>query len=125
VGEIRPLIAHTLSFMRRLRHHPLIALFCVLCLLGAQQAAHAHFVGHLGAAAETTAVHSGSDEAPGLEYVCTTCAAFSALSSAPPSQAAAPAASPAANQVHAAVVSRFVPAPAPPPYASRAPPVVS
>jgi len=43
--------------MRRLRHHPLIVLLCALCLLGAQQAANAHFIGHAGTAAETSACH--------------------------------------------------------------------
>jgi hypothetical protein len=125
VGEIRSLIAHTLSVMRGLRHHPLIVLLCVLCLLGAQQAAHAHFIGHLGAAAEATAVQSDSDAAPALEYICATCAAFAALSSAPPTHVAPPAGSPAAMTLHAAAVPTFVPAPTPPPYASRAPPAVS
>ncbi|HEX8964618.1 MAG TPA: hypothetical protein VF801_16580 [Rhodocyclaceae bacterium] len=111
--------------MRALRHHPLIALLCALCLLGAQQAAGAHFAGHLGAAARTTTVHhSAGDELPALDGICATCAAFAALSSAPPPHSIVLAAVriPAVRPVPLAPV--FTPAPAAPPYASRAPPAV-
>lgn len=73
--------------MRRLRHHPLIALLCALFLLGAQQAAYAHFLSHLGIAAETVVQDGGDNEhgaATTLSHVCTTCAAFSALAGAAP-----------------------------------------
>lgn len=112
--------------MRRLRTHPLIAWLCALCLLGAQQAANAHYVGHLGAASAAFAVQqgTGSDETPALEKICATCAAFAALSSAPPSAAAVASAVgfDAVRPLFYAPV--FTPAPAAPPYASRAPPAV-
>lgn len=111
--------------MRRLRTHPLIALLCALCLLGAQQAANAHFIGHLGtAAAATTFDKNAADESPALERICSTCAAFAALSSAPPSHVALLAAVRTLFAPPVVVVPIFTPAPAAPPYASRAPPVV-
>jgi hypothetical protein len=112
--------------MRRLRSHPLIALLCALCLLGAQQVANAHYVGHLDSASGALAVHKsgGSDEAPALERICATCAAFAALSSAPPSDPAVPSAVGFAAVRPLFFASVFTPAPAAPPYASRAPPAV-
>lgn len=112
--------------MRRLRAHPLIALLCALCLLGAQHAANAHYVGHLGAATAASAIHQsgGSDEAPVLERICATCAAFAVLSSAPPSDSAIPAAVGFAFIRPPFFAPVFTPAPAAPPYASRAPPAV-
>ena len=111
--------------MKRLRSHPLIALLCALCLLGAQQVANAHFIGHFQASAKTAALQpSGGDETPAAERICVTCAAFAALSSAPPSDVPVVAAMRAAYACPATAAHHFTPAPAAPPYASRAPPVV-
>lgn len=111
--------------MRSLRRHPLIALLCVLCLLGAQQAANAHFIGHLGTAAEASAFHKGgADDASALDSVCATCAAFAALSSSPPSYAAPFVALRVGSPRPASSHPFLTPAPAAPPYASRAPPAV-
>lgn len=114
--------------MRRTRRHPLIVLLCAVFLLGAQQAAYAHFLGHLGIAAETTASDGGDNEhgaATTLSHVCTTCAAFSALGGAAPA-ADAPAfdfLEPTASALPLPAAAPFV-ARAGPPAGARAPPSV-
>ncbi|MDD5250415.1 MAG: hypothetical protein PHY45_15635 [Rhodocyclaceae bacterium] len=112
--------------MKRPRLHPLIALLCALCLLGAQQAANAHFIGHLGSAAEATAFHKGGTggDAPALDGVCKTCAAFAALVAAPPAYTPPPAVARVPNTRLFVQAPVFTPAPPAPPYSSRAPPVV-
>jgi hypothetical protein len=71
--------------MVRLR--PFIAVLLALLLLGAQQAAFAHMIGHLGAALaaiETAATGNGDGdgETLGLSHVCTACVSLSALDGA-------------------------------------------
>lgn len=65
--------------MRRPR--PLLALLLSLLLLGAQQAAFAHLIGHLEA--EMTAVEHRHDhrhgDHDGLSHVCTTCVGLAVL----------------------------------------------
>ena len=66
-------------------HRPLFALLFSLLLIGSQQAALAHMVGHLGGQAET-AVHqeeSGHGAALSLSHTCTTCIAYAALDGPP------------------------------------------
>ncbi|MDO8931380.1 MAG: hypothetical protein Q7U97_03215 [Rhodocyclaceae bacterium] len=113
--------------MRRTRLHPLIAVLCALFLLGAQQAAYAHFLGHLGLGTETV-VQEGGDADHGaastLSHVCTTCAAFAALDSAPPPSVLAHAAERIDLAVFAGRPVAAVAAHPAPPYASRAPPAV-
>jgi len=113
--------------MRRPIRHPLILLLCALCLLGAQQAAYAHFLSHLGIAAETVARAGGDAEhgaAATLSHVCTTCAAFSAAGAAPPPVP------PSLPGVHAVAAAMAAPpvghlaAVATPPCGARAPPAV-
>jgi len=53
--------------MRR-RPSPLIAILCALFLLGAQQAAYANFIGHLGIPTETK-WHEGSDAEHGDRFI--------------------------------------------------------
>lgn len=112
--------------MRRPVRHPLIVLLCALCLLGAQQAAYAHFLSHLGIAVETAARAGGDAEhgaAATLSHVCTTCAAFSAGGAPPP----APPALAVARAVEATLVAPSVgrvAAVAAPPCGARAPPAV-
>lgn len=76
--------------MRRVLH-PLLALLLSLLLLGGQQAALAHMLGHAvaPAAAQTASeVAQGEDTEHGavlaLSHVCTTCIAFAAADLAPP-----------------------------------------
>jgi hypothetical protein len=72
--------------MARLR--PFIAVLLSLLLLGAQQVAFAHMIGHIGAAsaAVTTAGHGddGHGEALNLSHVCTTCVSAAGLAAAAP-----------------------------------------
>lgn len=113
--------------MRRHRLQPLIALLCALFLLGAQQAAYAHFLGHIGFAEEVVAQDGGDSEhgaASTLSHVCTTCAAFAALDAAPP---VAPVPVPAATAVVALPISATpaeLPIRAAAAYSPRAPPAV-
>lgn len=113
--------------MRRSRLHPLIALLCALLLLGAQQAAYAHFIGHIGNQAETAMQEGGDADhgaASSLSHVCTTCASFAALDAAPPVVAAAIPATTATVAVTPAPASPAIPARPALPYAARAPPAV-
>jgi hypothetical protein len=72
--------------MTRLR--PFVAVLLSLLLLGAQQAAFAHMIGHIGAgsAAVTTVDHDdeGHGEALTLSHVCTTCVSAAGMASAAP-----------------------------------------
>lgn len=112
--------------MTRLR--PLVALLLSLLLLGAQQAAFAHMVGHVGAAgAAVTMAGQGDDghgEALNLSHVCTTCVAASGLASAAPFGVPprltfdGVAAAPIEATVHAVAVAPSQP------YLARAPPAV-
>lgn len=111
--------------MRASRLHPLIALLCALLLLGAQQVAYAHFIGHLGSQVETAAQEGGDADhgaASSLSHVCTTCAAFAALDAAPPVVVAATPPSAATAVSLPALPSAATPAHPAPPYAARAPP---
>lgn len=73
--------------MTRLR--PFVAVLLSLLLLGAQQVAFAHMIGHIGgaSAAVTTVDHDdqGHGEALNLSHVCTTCVSAAGLASAAPS----------------------------------------
>lgn len=75
--------------MRRVLH-PFLALLLSLLLLGSQQAALAHMLGHAvaPAAQASTAIAHGEDAGHGaalvLSHVCTTCIAFAAADLAPP-----------------------------------------
>lgn len=110
--------------MRR-RPHPLLAAFFALLLLGAQQAAFAHLIGHLGATAQVMAQpdDDGHGEALTLSHVCTTCVGLSALDGAPPpvlpvlAAAAGTYALPTAPAVAVGAASFS-------PYLARAPPAV-
>jgi hypothetical protein len=71
-----------------IRLRPFLAVLLSLLLLGAQQAAFAHMVGHIGgaSAAVTTVDHDdqGHGEALNLSHVCTTCVGASGLAFAAP-----------------------------------------
>jgi hypothetical protein len=102
----------------------LIAVFAALTLLGAQQAAFAHWAAHLGAPAEIALespdpAHAG---AATLAQFCAGCAAFAGLDATLPAAGAKhePA---AAIHVSSLVSSQAVPAATPRHFDSRAPPV--
>lgn len=111
-----------------IRLRPLVALLLSLLLLGAQQVAFAHMIGHIGPTnAVITTAHQGDEghgEALTLSHVCTTCVSASGLASAVPLAVPprltfdgaflAPMAS--STSVIAAVVPRH--------YLARAPPTV-
>ena len=116
--------------MRRFLH-PLFVLLLSLLLIGSQQAALAHMLGHAvapAAAQPATEVVQGEDSDHGaalvLSHVCTTCIAFAGADLAPPAPLAPPAL--AAGNTAALVVA--VP-PAPTlaflaAFRSRAPPLL-
>ena len=73
-------------------HHPFFALLLALLLLGSQQAALAHLIGHLGATTESVAKQEDSSHGAvlTLSHVCTTCIAFAALASGGPASSHVP-----------------------------------
>jgi hypothetical protein len=102
----------------------LIAVFALLCLFGAQQAAFAHWAAHLGAPVAVGVESSDGEHAAAavLGQSCTSCAAFAGLDAAPPGSTAG------ASVAHA-IAEPALPAPqeksvsAIRRYDSRAPPV--
>jgi hypothetical protein len=72
--------------MTRLR--PIVAVLLSLLLLGAQQVAFAHMIGHVGSASAAVTTVDRDDEGHGealtLSHVCTTCVSASGLASAVP-----------------------------------------
>lgn len=77
----------------------LFSLFAALCLLGAQQAAFAHWAAHLGAPARATLESPDGEHAlaAALGQSCAGCSAFAALDAAPSPAGAMPAAAAAAD----------------------------
>lgn len=107
------------------RPRQLILLLCALFLLGAQQAAFAHLLGHFGIAAESVMQpgnEDGTGSLPSLSHVCTTCLAFTALAAAVPPLARLPALPLALAETPVRAEFPRVPAPGVLPYAARAPP---
>ena len=108
----------------RARSSPLIAILYALFLLGAQQAAFAHWISHIGSAAGAAAQYGDQDnhgDAPG--HSCNVCVAYAALAAAPPSFVAPSAVSQTTAEPVPESTYRHVPARPAPPYASRAPPL--
>jgi len=107
------------------RLRPLLALLCTLCLLGAQQAAYAHWIGHVGIAIGATAPDNGTgNDSDARGNACNSCTAFAALAAAPPAFVAPLAVAQAVAIPATETCSVYVPARPAPPYASRAPPAV-
>ena len=112
--------------MTRLR--PFIALLLSLLLLGAQQVAFAHMIGHIGSVGAAVTTVDGGDEGHGealtLSHVCTTCVSASGLAAAAPFGASprltfdGTFVAPALATIHAVAVA------APHRYLARAPPAV-
>jgi len=79
--------------MRRLLH-PVFALLLSLLLIGSQQAALAHMLGHAVVPAAIQVVDDGDADhgaALSLSHTCTTCIAFAGADLAPPAPLAPPA----------------------------------
>lgn len=109
------------------RPSPLIAFICVLFLLGAQQAACAHWIGHVGAAvgmASAPASGNNRDAGDATFHVCTTCAAFATLDAAPPAFVPPIVVTLAVAISVPDIPTAHVPARTASPYTARAPPVV-
>jgi hypothetical protein len=110
-----------------IRLRPLVAVLLSLLLLGAQQAAFAHMISHLGhgnPAAVTVADRGddGHDEALSLSHVCTTCVSVSVLSAAAPAGVPPPLTFDGATVAPAPLTGAVFDAPAPLSYLARAPP---
>jgi dihydroorotase len=72
---------------RRCVLHPLLVLLLSLLLVGGQQAALAHMLGHATTAEVVEVVQEGDvghDAALVLSHTCTTCLAFAGADAAPP-----------------------------------------
>jgi hypothetical protein len=105
--------------MHRLRL--IVAIFFALCLLGAQQAAYAHVLGHIGCTTETASAPDGN-KAP--HDPCLACTAFAGLAAAPPAFIAPMALAHGAPIPSTDLPTSYLPTRPAPPYASRAPPAV-
>jgi len=103
----------------------LILTLCALFLIGAQQAAFSHLIGHLGLTATASAQPAeaaGDAVALSLSHLCTSCLAISALAAGAPLPASMPAAPSAISGLPDGRVHAGLPVPTVPPYAARAPP---
>jgi hypothetical protein len=90
-------------------------------MLGAQQAASDHDIGHIGSAmAAAAAGDNGGEPVTG----CTSCAAFAGLTAAPPAFVAPLALAAAIATPWAVLPSAYLPASSPLPYTARAPPAI-
>lgn len=110
--------------MHRLTRQIILTL-CALVLLGAQQAAFSHLIGHLGLAATTVAQPvdaAGDAVALGLSHLCSSCLAISALAAGAPLPLSLPALAAVISGVSSGIEISGLPVPTAPPYAARAPP---
>ncbi|MCX7166065.1 MAG: hypothetical protein NTV11_07300 [Rhodocyclales bacterium] len=107
------------------RPSPLIVIICALFLLGAQQAAYAHWIGHIGSAASTTSAPDGDgDYGDAPSHACMSCAAFAALNATPPSSVSPIAVAHATAIPFPDIPTAYIPAHSALPYTARAPPAV-
>jgi len=105
------------------RTSALIAIVCALLVLGAQQFAFAHWIGHSGAVTSAVSTH-GSDNGNEPAHSCETCVALAALTAAPPAFVALIGVVPAAAIPFSDIPLPEVPARSALPYGARAPPAV-
>lgn len=98
---------------------------CAVFLLGAQQAAYTHLIGHLGLAGQALAQPADAADhaaALSLSHLCTSCLAISALAAGAPLPAALPLVATAIAGISVDFEIRQHPIPTALPYAARAPP---
>ena len=110
--------------MQRLPRQIILTL-CSVFLLGAQQAAYAHLIGHLGLAGTAVAQPAdaaGHATAVSLSHLCSSCLAISALAAGAPPPVSFQAVVSANTDISAGPVLLHLPVPTAPPYAARAPP---
>ena len=92
-------------------------------MLGVQQAAYAHYIGHIGSGAQAASAPA-DDNGDAPLHACATCAVFAGLAAAPPAFV------PPIAVTHAAAIPRpdiptaYIPARSALPYTARAPPAV-
>jgi len=110
--------------MRRLPRQIILTL-CALFLLGAQQMAFSHLIGHLGLAATAAAQPgdaAGDAFALSLSHLCTSCLAISALAAGAPLPVSLPVVVAAITGLAPGSELFYLPIATAPPYAARAPP---
>ncbi|MFA6313643.1 MAG: hypothetical protein WCV99_15890 [Sterolibacterium sp.] len=113
--------------MHRLPRQIVLTL-CALFLLGAQQAAYTHLIGHLGHRGVAEQIQAQPDDAAdhaaalSLSHLCTSCLAISALAAGAPPPALFLAVVVAIDGISPAGEVHRLPLPTAPPYAARAPP---
>ena len=100
-----------------------LAIVCAFCMLAAQQAAYAHYIGHIGGGAQAASVPANdSGDAP--LHSCTTCSLFAGLAAAPPAFVSPIAVTNAAAIPLANIPTAHIPARPALSYTARAPPAV-
>lgn len=113
--------------MRRLPRQ-LILCLCALFLIGAQQAAYAHLISHLGhpghpgQTAAQPADAASHATAACLSHLCATCLAYGALASGAPLPVSLQVADPALAEAPICFEFHRPPLSGAPPYTARAPP---
>jgi len=110
--------------MHRLTRQVILTL-CALFLLGAQQVAFSHLIGHLGltaTAAAQPADAAGDAVALSLSHLCTSCLAISALAAGAPLPVSLPAIAAAVAGLFGNLERPGLPVSTASPYAARAPP---
>jgi len=110
--------------MRR-RPRQLILTLCALFLLGAQQAAFAHLIGHLGLGGQAIAQPADAAAhaaALNLSHLCASCLAIGALAAGAPPPASFPATLATVTRTSARLEVQHLPIAGAPPYTARAPP---
>ena len=113
--------------MHRLPRQIVLTL-CALFLLGAQQAAYTHLIGHLGHRGVAEQIQAQPDDAAdhaaalSLSHLCTSCLAISALAAGAPLPALLSLVATAIVGISADFEFHRLPVTTAPPYAARAPP---
>jgi hypothetical protein len=109
--------------MRHSTYRLLLAILCTVCMLWAQQAAYAHYVGHIGSTVQAaSAPADDNDEAP--LHVCATCAVFAGLTAAPPAFVSPIAVAHTTAIPFPETPTAYIPARSALSYTARAPPAI-
>ena len=108
--------------MRRSLYPLLLAILAALCMLGVQQAAYVHVVGHMeGGVAQTASAPAGDNQDAPL-HACTTCALLAGLAAAPPAFVSPIALANAVAISLPDIPTAYIAARSALPYTARAPP---
>jgi hypothetical protein len=109
--------------VRAARHRLLLAILCAVCMLGAQQAAYAHHVGHIGSTTQA-APAPADDNGDAQFHACASCAVFAGLAAAPPAYVSLIAAAHGVATLLPDIPTAYIAARSALPYTARAPPAV-